>query len=121
MRIRNLRKDKGWSQTKLGEKLGVTKGAVSQWENGDIKNMTHQRVFKMADLFGREPRWFALGDGPEFPPSQPKKEEAEVLEIARWLAALKPEQFKLLREMFTTGIADKDVPADWAAPKAKGK
>lgn len=119
LRIKNLRLQAGWSQTKLGKKAGgVTKGAVSQWEKGDIKNMELHRLFKMADAFKREPRWLAIGEGPEFPPPLPKKDDEEVLEIARWLKTLAPAQFKLLREMFTGGVADDKVPTDWnARPK----
>lgn len=35
-RIRQLRKDSKLSQEKLGEMCGVTKGMVSQWENGTV-------------------------------------------------------------------------------------
>lgn len=33
--IAALRKEKGLTQEKLGEKLGVTNKTVSRWENGD--------------------------------------------------------------------------------------
>ena len=33
-RIAALRKEKGWSQTELAERLGVTNKAVSRWETG---------------------------------------------------------------------------------------
>lgn len=32
--IARLRKDKGWTQAELGEKLGVSNQAVSKWESG---------------------------------------------------------------------------------------
>ena len=33
-RIKNLRKEKGWTQLQLAEKLNVTDKAVSKWEVG---------------------------------------------------------------------------------------
>jgi len=33
-KIRELRKEKDWSQAQLGEKIGVTQRHVSSWENG---------------------------------------------------------------------------------------
>jgi len=33
--IAQLRKEKGWSQQELGDKLGVTNKTVSRWENGN--------------------------------------------------------------------------------------
>ena len=34
-RIAALRKEKGWTQTQLGEHLGVTNKTISRWENGN--------------------------------------------------------------------------------------
>lgn len=33
-KIRELRKEKDWSQAELGEKIGVTQRHISSWENG---------------------------------------------------------------------------------------
>lgn len=32
--IKEKRKEKGWNQDQLGEKIGVTKTAISYWESG---------------------------------------------------------------------------------------
>lgn len=117
LRIRKYRKDLKLTQEALGKKLGVTKGAVSQWEKGDIKNMTHARLFKMADLFKRRPRFLALGEGDEFPLTL-KKDEKEVIQLAKWIAALPPESRELLHDLLSRAISDEQLSDAW---NAKGK
>lgn len=46
-----LRKQLGWSQEELAEKLGVSRQAVSKWE-GAQSTPDLERVLKLADLFG---------------------------------------------------------------------
>ncbi len=49
-RIRELRIAHGYSQVALGEKLGVSKQAVSNWENDNIQPSIEMLV-RLADLF----------------------------------------------------------------------
>ena len=44
--IARLRKEKGWTQAELGEKLGVSNQAVSKWESG----MTMPDVMLLPDI-----------------------------------------------------------------------
>jgi transcriptional regulator with XRE-family HTH domain len=54
------------TQEDLGKRVGVTKGAISQWENGDIKNLRLENLFKLADALGLEARWIATGRGAKY-------------------------------------------------------
>ncbi len=45
-----LRKEKGWTQTELADKLNVTNQAVSKWETGDSYPETSQ-LLKLSELF----------------------------------------------------------------------
>ena len=45
-----LRKEKGWTQTELADKLNVTNQAVSKWETGDSYPETPQ-LLKLSELF----------------------------------------------------------------------
>lgn len=49
--IARLRKEKGWTQAELGDKLGVSNQAVSKWESG-ITMPDIMLLPTMADIFG---------------------------------------------------------------------
>lgn len=50
-RIRNLRKQAGYSQQQMAKKLHVTQGAISQWEIGKTVPAADQLV-SLAAIFG---------------------------------------------------------------------
>lgn len=50
-KIMQLRKQKGWSQEELGEKLGISRQSVSKWESGtSIPDL--DKILKLSELFG---------------------------------------------------------------------
>ena len=70
-RIRDLRKEKGYSQQQMARKLHITQGAISQWENGTTTPAADQLsaladVFEITvdELLGREEKKPAIADGP---------------------------------------------------------
>ncbi len=73
-RITTARKQSGLSQEQLGEKLGVSRQAVSKWENGQT-NPDVAYVAEMCRLFGVSSDWLLLGiedsaaSGPELCPN----------------------------------------------------
>ena len=50
-RISELRSMRSWSQVTLAKRLGVTKQAVSNWENGNIQPSI-EMLLRLARLFG---------------------------------------------------------------------
>lgn len=50
-RIQELRLSCGWSQVTLAKKMGVSKQAVSNWENDNIQPSIEMLV-RLADVFG---------------------------------------------------------------------
>ena len=50
-RISELRSMRSWSQVTLAKRLGVTKQAVSNWENGNIRPSI-EMLLRLARLFG---------------------------------------------------------------------
>ena len=59
-RIATARKQSGLSQEQLGEKLGVSRQAVSKWENGQA-NPDVAYLAEMCRLFGVSSDWLLLG------------------------------------------------------------
>jgi SOS-response transcriptional repressor LexA len=43
--------------------MGVSKAAVSQWENGDIKNLRPANLFALQNFTGYSAEWIATGAG----------------------------------------------------------
>jgi len=58
-RIKKARSDKGISQEQLAIKIGVTKSAVSQWENNVIRKMEADNLLALADALNVNPYWLA--------------------------------------------------------------
>ena len=50
-RIQELRKQNGYSQVELGQKVGVSKSQVNRYENKEVQPPA-DILNKMADLFG---------------------------------------------------------------------
>lgn len=63
-RIQNLRKDAGMSQEQLGEKLGVSRQAVSKWETGESLPEL-DKIILIAQAFGVTTDELLRGNGPE--------------------------------------------------------
>lgn len=62
-RIKEARLESGFSQEALGDRVGVSKGAVSQWESGNTKNLKMENLFGIEDVTGYSAKWLAVGKG----------------------------------------------------------
>ena len=61
-RIALVRKLAGWGQTKLAKEVGVTRGAVGQWEMGKTQP-TSSNLGEIAVKAGVDYDWLATGRG----------------------------------------------------------
>lgn len=59
-RIVNLRKEQNISQIQLADVLGVTRQAISKWEN-DLSNPDTLNLIKLADLLNTDVEYLATG------------------------------------------------------------
>lgn len=60
-RIRLLREAKGWSQAHLADLVGVTAGAISQWETGLTKNVKLETFLTLCSELGTNPHYLIFG------------------------------------------------------------
>lgn len=58
-RIKYARKLTGLSQQELANKIGVSKSAVSQWENGQTTNLKMHNLHALEDITGVRSRWIS--------------------------------------------------------------
>jgi len=75
-RLYELRTKKGYTMEKLAEMIGVSKGTISKWEKGSIKNMRQDKIQILADVLGCSPLYI-LGYGDDndlFPISKSKND-----------------------------------------------
>jgi transcriptional regulator with XRE-family HTH domain len=63
-RLIKCRKERKWSQAKVGKELDVTRNAVSLWESG-TSTPTPERLREAAVLFGKSYEWLSTGRGLE--------------------------------------------------------
>lgn len=60
--IRKLRTEKGLTQERLGEMVGVKKAAVQKWENGSVQNLKRATIKKLSEIFNVSPITFVKED-----------------------------------------------------------
>ena len=60
--IRQLRRERGWTQAELAQRLGTTDAVVSSWERGEYLPRPATR-WRLADLFGVEVSEITFGEG----------------------------------------------------------
>ena len=64
--IKFLRVQKGISQEKLGEIVGVQRAAVQKWESGATQNLKRTTIQRLAEYFEVSPAGFVDDDLNEF-------------------------------------------------------
>lgn len=63
-RIKQKRLSRGWTQTELGERLGVGAAAVNKWELGVVKNIKRELLQQLVLQLGIHPATL-IGIDPE--------------------------------------------------------
>lgn len=53
--IKRLRLERGYTQSQLGEMLGVQKSAVQKYEKGTVKNLKGETIIRLCEIFDISP------------------------------------------------------------------
>lgn len=97
--IKNRRLELGLTMKEVADACGVSEGAVSRWESGDVNNMRRDRIYALSQVLQISPL-IILGIEPK--PEDPEKQNSE-----RFLELLEPlseEQKDKLYEIMKTLI-----------------
>ena len=89
-RIKQIRKQAGISQTKFGERIGVTLSAVQKWEMG-LNQPDSTSIKLIAQEFGVNETWLRTGAGSM---TASKSRQQEMAELVKSLMADRPESFR---------------------------
>lgn len=86
-RIRNKRKEMGFTQQKLGDLVGVSKTTVSQWEKGDY-SPNGENLSLLARALGVSAQWILDGKGaPSFQNVEPVKLDSRQIPVLSYVQA----------------------------------
>ena len=86
--IKNRRLEKGLTMKEVANAVGVSEGAVSRWESGDINNMRRDRIYRLSQVLDISPL-LILGIEQ---PSEEEKQNNRILEYAKRLGRLTEEE-----------------------------
>jgi transcriptional regulator with XRE-family HTH domain len=86
-RIKWVREREGISQQMLADAVGVSRAAVSQWENGQTKGLRPENLIAVAEQLNSGIRWLVLGD--DRPPPDPLPGDPHAGELDQLLSTLR--------------------------------
>ena len=104
-RVKEVRKSTGLTLEEFGKRLGVTKAAVSNIENGN-RNVTDQMVVSLCREFNVNENWLRTGTGEMF---RKLNRQQEIAKLTADLFKEEPESFKSRLNM---ALADLDE-SEW--------
>ncbi len=118
-RIKERRKIMGYTQTELGEKLGLQASAIAKYENGRVKNMKRSVIANMAKVLECSPTYLM---GLEYEENITNLDNVYPIELKRFpllgeIACGKPAYANEDRESYI--MAGTNIHADFCL-KAKG-
>lgn len=81
MKLRELRKAKGWSMKRLGEELGCSESTISLYENGK-REPGFETLLRIGEIFGVSVDYLLGGPGGPAEPSSAAPDILDELDVA---------------------------------------
>ncbi len=123
-RIKEMRIRRGMTLLQVAEKLGVREATMQRYESGDIKNIKHETIAELSDIFGCPPSYLMGWDVPESlarPSSLGQFHEFQVIgEISAGYGAEAVEQFTEHTELIPTEWLKGHTPDEFFVLRVKG-
>lgn len=105
-RIREVRKRRGLTLEKFGERVGLKKSSMSNVENGNIA-VTDRLIMMTVKEFGVDEQWLRTGEGEMFPP---KSEYDKLAELTTKMLRNKDDKERLfITDFLYNHMKDEDV------------
>lgn len=77
-RLTQAREQAGMQKTDFAKACGVSTATTTDWENGEIKSLSAEKLLTICDVLDISPFWLMRGTAPNFSP-----EELELLDCFR--------------------------------------
>lgn len=102
--IRDIRKQKGWTQEELAERVNTTAATVQRHESG-LRKLTQEWLYRYAAALECQPS--ALIDNTNVNAENPQ--EIAMLELMRMMLPEDQKRLLSMAELFTTPTKEKDI------------
>lgn len=86
LRIRDVRRERGWTQDQLANSVGVSRSAVAQWETGRAGQVT-TNLTRIAEVLDVGVEFLMYGDEKRTPAEARQGDELALLRLYRECAA----------------------------------
>lgn len=94
-RLKNLRKEHGYTQVELAKKLGVTQSLVWRWESGVVKRLSKEKLKDLAKLYDVSEDYIQNGEAFFYPQ-----------EVEDWLHL--PENKDMILNLYKNSVLEKE-------------
>lgn len=103
-RLKAIRKKRGYSQQQMAQKLHLTQGAISQWENG-LTVPAADQLLSLAEVFGVSVDEILRDEQPEEKNAKKEAPTGEALDnkLIEMLTSLTPDQVQRVMD-FVAGM-----------------
>lgn len=108
-RIRERRRELGLSQQQLGDRVKITKAAISAIESGKTKSPTPRTLFDISEALACSAEYLLNGDNEQHPADASVQDTADELYAVREFMQLRVEERRAIYEFIRKIKATRDA------------